>query len=36
MISARGIPVCDFSGETRFFADFVPLSLIFSRPIRSL
>ena len=35
MISARGNPVCERSGSTRLAADAMPLSLIFSRPMRS-
>ncbi len=35
MISARLSPVCDRSGSTRLAADAMPLSLIFSRPMRS-
>ena len=35
MIASRGSPVCRRSGSTRFAADTVPLSLSFSRPMRS-
>ncbi len=35
MTSARGRWVCERTGSTRLFALLVPLSLSFSRPIRS-
>ena len=35
MIASRGSPVWLRSGSTRLVADVVPLSLSFSRPIRS-
>src|SRR4051794_39573409 len=35
MKASRGSPVCRRSGSTRFAADAVPLSLSFSRPMRS-